>query len=126
MKIIIVDDNRSFLDMTTRFLQTLPHAPTVLTAHTGSEALAILEQHSVELALLNFRLPDTNGFDLARRIRALASDTHILVITIHYATEYQTAALAVGVNGFASKDDIGEYLPGIIDGLLACSPESSD
>lgn len=126
MNIIIVDDNRSFLDMTTRFLQTLPQAPTILTAHTGSEALVIVAQHAVDLALLNIRLPDINGLDLARRIKAQSPHTHILIITIHYATEYQTAALAIGINGFASKADIGEYLPTIIDSLLTYSAESRD
>ena len=47
------------------------HGYTVIEAHTGEEAVEFTKQHRPDLILLDVNLPDFNGFEVCRRVRAM-------------------------------------------------------
>lgn len=69
MKILIVEDSRSNLQVLTQYAQAFGAA--VVPAETGSAAVAAFAAESPDLILLDVVLPDFDGFEVARRIRAL-------------------------------------------------------
>lgn len=65
--ILIVDDEQEIADLVELYLRNENY--TIHKAYTAQEALAILEQEKVSLALLDIMLPDMDGFALCQEIR---------------------------------------------------------
>jgi CheY-like chemotaxis protein len=75
----------------------LDEAPTV------AEARAILADHDVDVALLDVRLPDGNGLDIAADLRANGSRARVVIISASVLPVERARALASGADGFLGK-----------------------
>jgi CheY-like chemotaxis protein len=67
-RVLVVDDNHDASDMLGMLLHSLD--ATVRTAHSGPEALEILDEFEPEIVLLDIGMPFMDGYEVARRIRA--------------------------------------------------------
>jgi signal transduction histidine kinase/ActR/RegA family two-component response regulator len=67
-RILIVDDNEDAAETLSELLRFEGHE--VVTAHTGVDALRIVERYRPQVALLDIGLPDISGHELAQRLRA--------------------------------------------------------
>jgi len=76
----------------------------VAVAGDGKRALEILEEEEVDLVLLDIQLPEMNGFEVARRIRASGhADLPIIAATALSGADVEKACLAAGMNGYLRK-----------------------
>jgi DNA-binding NtrC family response regulator len=74
----------------------------VLEAETGQAALDRL-QDGVDLVLLDFRLPDTDGLDLLKKIKKLDSDTLVILMTAYSSIDSAVEAIKQGAYHYANK-----------------------
>ncbi len=86
-------------------------------AFTGSEAMAAVESESFDIVFLDLMLPDTNGYDICRKIKGRPESraTPVVVVTARLADENRAKSAEVGANGFIPKP----YTPGQIFEALA-------
>lgn len=118
---LIVEDNtlmRKTLADTLR--SSFPEAD-IHEAVNGKEALETSEDASPEVILMDIELPDANGLDLTRRIKARNPETRILVISLYDGPEYREAAAKNGADGFLSKrtgstEDIDKVVRSLLRG----------
>ena len=68
MKVLIVDDSRMYLAMLDSYVKDMGHE-TILAA-CGAEAIALYHQQHPDLILLDVTMPDMDGYEVARQIRA--------------------------------------------------------
>lgn len=68
-KILIVDDEPNIVEVIRLYVEHVGYEPVVL--YSGGEVIKTVERERPDLAVLDVMLPDTNGFDLCREIRAL-------------------------------------------------------
>jgi len=78
LRVLAVDDNRTNLHILSVFLKKLGHE--VILAENGQEALDRFAEHRPDLVLLDIMMPVLDGFEVARRIKAQASDLWVPVI----------------------------------------------
>ena len=78
--ILAVDDNADNRDLLTRYLERTGH--TVLVAGGGEEALALLEEHSVDVVLLDLIMPGMDGGEVLSRLKDDVTHRSIPVIVI--------------------------------------------
>ena len=78
-RILIVEDNAATRKMMRLVLQAEGYA--ILEAEDGQTAMRVAAAHSPALVLLDCKLPDMDGFEVARRLRAQEPDLHILAVT---------------------------------------------
>jgi PAS domain S-box-containing protein len=78
MKVLAVDDNRTNLHILQVFLKKLGHE--VLLAENGEEAVRRFEADSPDLVVLDIMMPIMDGFEAARRIKAMNRDRWVPVI----------------------------------------------
>jgi DNA-binding NarL/FixJ family response regulator len=97
IRCLIVDDNRPFLDAA-RLLLEREGVAVVGVATTSAEALRLEEELRPDVVLVDIRLGDESGFDLARRL----SGTVILIST-HAQSEYAEEIAASPAAGFIPK-----------------------
>lgn len=79
-RILVVDDNRDAAESLSELLELLGAEAHV--AFDGQGALSGVEQHAPDLVLLDIGLPDIDGYEVARRIRARAGDASPLLVAV--------------------------------------------
>ena len=79
-KILVVDDNRDAADSCAMLLELSGHH--VQTAYTGRRALELAETFHPHAVLLDIGLPDLNGYELARQIRAAPWGRDVILIAV--------------------------------------------
>lgn len=110
IRVIIVDDHRMFREGVRNRLQQEPGIEVVGEAGNAKEALALVPQTSPTLALVDIRLPDLSGIELARILRRQWPEVKILVLTGYDYEQYVRAMARVGVDGYILKDAPQETL----------------
>ena len=86
-KIVVVDDNPASLYATTRILKA--GGFDVIEAGTGTDALAAAENQNVGLIILDINLPDIDGLEVCRRLRARSQTAYLPII--HLTATFVTA-----------------------------------
>jgi PAS domain S-box-containing protein len=98
IKILVVDDNPAALYATSRVLRSAGYV--VREATTGNAALAAARE--ADLVVLDVNLPDVDGFEVCRRLRAAPETAQLPVLHLS-ATFTQTADLALGLEAGADS-----------------------
>jgi two-component system response regulator MprA len=107
MRILIVDDDRSLRDALRRAL-VLGGYDTV-SAADGSDALTQVSEASPDAVLLDVGLPDMDGLEVSRRLRAAGNRVPILMLTARDAIEDRIDGLDAGADDYLVKPfDVGE------------------
>jgi two-component system KDP operon response regulator KdpE len=75
----------------------------VLEAANGTEGLALLAREKPDIVLLDLGLPDTDGLDIIRRIRAGKDHTPILVLSARGEERIKVDALEIGADDYVTK-----------------------
>lgn len=105
-KILIVDDNRiNILLAKTLIEKLLPNAE-ILEAENGKEALAIQSKELPEIILLDIQMPELNGYDVAKQIRANQQPINqpiIIALTAEINQREKEKCLAYGMDDYLSK-----------------------
>ena len=98
--VLVVDDEVRIRDLVRRYLEHEGHH--VLTAGSGAEALEIAAHTVVDLIVLDLRLPDITGEEVAAEIRR-TSDVPILMLTAKVDERDRIHGLEVGADDYVTK-----------------------
>lgn len=121
-KVLLVDDNQTFLSSLRLFLGMLPDMEVVGEAHTGLEAVNQAGKLQPDLALLDIALPELNGLEVARRLQSLPRPPNIVFLSIHDDDDYRAAASSLGAAGYVSKADFVTELFPIVTRIAGDKP----
>jgi DNA-binding response OmpR family regulator len=99
-RILIIDDDTELCALVTRFLNSEGFA--VDRAANGSQGIAMALSGSYALIMLDVMMPDLNGFDVLRRIRA-QSRTPVLMLTARGDTHDRVVGLELGADDYLPK-----------------------
>jgi CheY-like chemotaxis protein len=104
-RVLIVDDDRDTLEIMRIILDT--HGAQTAVAATATEGLAILSAIRPEVVLSDISLPDHDGYEFVRRIRALpvdeGGDTIVVAVSAHVYTAHRERAFDAGFQAFLAK-----------------------
>ena len=100
MKILVVDDDPRLRDLVSLALQRAGH--TVITAADGKLALIHAAREAPDLIVLDIGLPELDGFEVCRRIRA-RSEVPILFLTAHNDEIDRILGLELGADDYVTK-----------------------
>jgi len=98
--ILVVDDDREILKMVGRILELEGYD--VITAASGSSALAIFEERRPDLIILDLMLPGLDGFQILRLIRK-HSEVPIIVLTGRREVVVLRDAVVLGADDYVRK-----------------------
>jgi putative two-component system response regulator len=103
MKILIVDDNEVAQDTLEMALRQEGHE--VLSAANGREALDVLRASQVRMVITDWEMPEMDGLDLCRAIRAEEHHgyVYIIIVTCHDTTEETIEGISAGADDFIAK-----------------------
>lgn len=85
-------------------LRTEPLLEVVGTARDGRQAVELARELKPDLLLMDVSMPDMNGFDATRRVRALDPSLKILILSMHDDEDLVARCLEAGAAGYLMKD----------------------
>jgi DNA-binding response OmpR family regulator len=95
-KILIVDDERDLVDAYVRLLERAGHR--CVGAFGAHEAIELIDADTPDLVLTDLSLPDSNGLEVIRHLRAKSAIIPIIVMSGHNTQGMNEAARAAGAN----------------------------
>src|SRR5664279_5473566 len=123
MKILYIDDNRMLVDSVKKLLGA---TYTVDYASTGRDGLQCALSVQYNLILLDLRLPDMDGLEVCRQLRAAHVSAPILILTVQKDPEMSVKLLNCGADDYITKPFNGEALKARIAAVLRRGPEMDD
>nr|WP_221381083.1 response regulator transcription factor [Actinoplanes polyasparticus] len=100
-KVLVVDDEPNISALLSATLRLVEFD--VRVAETGHRALVVVEEFEPDLVVLDVMLPDLDGFDVARRLRATGSRVPVLFLSARDAREDRIAGLSAGADDYVTK-----------------------
>jgi DNA-binding NarL/FixJ family response regulator len=113
-RVVIVDDHALLRAGTRQILDADARVAVVGEAADVAGAVATVADTEPHVVLVDIRLPDGNGIDLARRLVTEHPGTAVVILSAYDDDHYVQAALAAGVSGYLLKTMPGDDLTGSV------------
>lgn len=103
ISVLLVDDNPTFLRVTTQFLEAHDDVVVVGTADRGEKALSQAKDLQPQVVLIDLAMPGLTGLQTIPRLRRMLPDMGIIALTVMNTNGFRQAALAAGADIFVPK-----------------------
>ncbi len=113
--VLIVDDSKLARIVAGKALAALQPEWQKVEAGSADQALELLDEQPVDIALIDFNMAEKDGLQLAEELRALRPDMPLAIITANIQDEVIARARAVGAS-FVAKPVTNEGLEGFLAG----------
>lgn len=124
VNVLLVDDNPQFLKTARELVAPLPHVDRIDCANSGAEALARAAKWHPDLVLTDLTMPNMNGFEVIRGLRARAAPPRVVAVTLYDSPQYRAAALRMGAEDCLAKRDLGTAIPHLIASMADADEET--
>lgn len=127
VRVLLVDDNASFLESAARFLATERSLAIVGRASSGPEAIDKVDALRPDVVLMDIGMPGMSGLEATRRIKARPGAPRIVMISIHDSAEHRRAAEDAGADGYVGKWEFaGSVMAALAAVLRRVAPTALD
>jgi two-component system, NarL family, nitrate/nitrite response regulator NarL len=116
--VVIADDHPLYRDGVVRALSASGQVEIVGQAEDGRAALAQIQEHRPDVALLDYKLPELDGVAITNAVVRDGLPTRVLLVSAFTDSGVVYQALETGAAGFVSKEARREH---IVDAVLACA-----
>jgi PAS domain S-box-containing protein len=112
LNIIIAEDNAVNMLLAKTIIKRIAPNTHIIEARSGNEALAYCKKNWPDLILMDVQMPEMNGYDATRQIRALQADRNvpIIALTAGNVKGEREKCLAAGMDDFVVKPIVEETL----------------
>ena len=100
-KVLLVDDEEAFVTTLHRRLKSRGIDASV--AFGGSEALASIERNPTDVIVLDLNMPNIDGLEVLRRVKASGADTEVIILTAHGSDAEERLVLEMGAFAHLTK-----------------------
>jgi DNA-binding NarL/FixJ family response regulator len=110
IRVLIADDQRAVREGLAMLVGLADEIEVVGTAANGIEAVQLASELHPDVVLMDLRMPEMEGGEATRKIRAAEPDTHVLVLTTYADDDSLLPALQAGAHGYLTKDASAEEI----------------
>lgn len=103
IRVLLVDEDASVLELTETFLEREDDAIDVSTATSVSEALETVEETEFDAVVSDYRMPETDGISLAATVRDRQPDLPFFLFTGRSGPELEAEIDDAGLDGYVRK-----------------------
>ncbi len=108
-RVLLVDDEEEFVDTLVRRLRKRKLDVQAFTS--GREAVEFLKQHTVEVVVLDVKMPDMDGITTLKEIKKIKPDVEVIMLTGHASMEVAMEGMESGAFDYLMKPiEIDELL----------------
>ena len=118
VRVLLVDNQPDFLESIRFWLTSKGYQ--VMTAKSGEQALRVIKTGRPNLVLLDIMMPEMDGIETLRRIRALSKTLPVIIVTTAFDDGNRFAgAKALGIAGLFTKSGSLTEFHRMLEGALA-------
>ena len=118
-RILIIDDEEGFCKLLKLNLEENEEYEGMM-ATSGEEAIELVKKHKPDLVLLDIRMPGMNGLECLKRIKSIAPDIPVAMVTAIWDAQEGRRALEAGAYDYITKPVDFEYLKTALFVKLFC------
>ncbi|AEV33799.1 response regulator transcription factor [Owenweeksia hongkongensis] len=119
IRLLLADDHAVVRKGLQLFIGYEDNLKLVAEASNGEELLEIIRDNEADVLLLDLDMPKMNGITAIRKIKEIAPDLKIIVLTMHPEDIYGKTALQMGASGYLIKDEEPKKLINAINKVYA-------
>ena len=108
IRVLLAEDQSLVRGALVALLSAEPDIEVIAECATGTEALRLVQEHPIDVALLDIEMPGLNGLDVAKELSG--HPCRCLIVTTFGKAGYVKRAMESGVDGFIVKDTPPEEL----------------
>lgn len=125
IRVLVVDDHPIAREGSRGYLEQDPGIVVVGATESGADAIEMAQTLRPDVVVLDLRLPDISGLEVARQLRVLVPEVKILVLTGYDSLAYRRFLKGIGVPGYLDKSAGGNELVAAVHTLNGGLPYSS-
>jgi two-component system, NarL family, nitrate/nitrite response regulator NarL len=110
VSVMVADDHPLYRQALCEAVAANPLLELVATAADGREALEVVVRHRPDVAVLDMRMPELDGQEVAIRLRQKDAPTRVLFVSEYHGGELVLQALTAGGAGYLAKTATGEEI----------------
>ncbi len=110
IRVVIIDDHAMFRQGVRDRLEREPDIDVVADCESREEGLRLVQELQPDVVILDIRLRQDSGIEVARQIRRHHPGVRILIVSAYDYDQYVRALARVGVDGYISKENSQEEL----------------
>ncbi|CPS34179.1 Possible nitrate/nitrite response transcriptional regulatory protein NarL (LuxR family) [Mycobacteroides abscessus subsp. bolletii] len=114
VRVVVGDDHPLFREGVVRALTASGQITVVAEAENGAGALELIREHRPDVALVDYRMPELDGTQVAAAVRRDELPTRVLLLSAHDDAAIVYRALEEGAAGFLSKESTRTELVGAV------------
>jgi DNA-binding NarL/FixJ family response regulator len=122
IRILLADDHTMVRSGLAAFIRTNPNWTVCGEAEDGRQALASARKLKPDIVILDVTMPELNGLDAARQIKAECPETEILMYTAIEDEDMIRAVFEAGAKSYILKTEITGHLAAALNALAAHKP----
>lgn len=130
LRIVVADDHELVRRGIRDLIQAQRGWKVVGEAIGGRDAIEIVKKMKPDIAIVDVTMPDVDGLQVTRRIRDVARETQILILTMHESDQMVRRVLEMGARGYVLKSDLAAHLvqavKDLANGKIYLTPKVSE
>lgn len=103
IKVLIADDHTLIRKGLKQILDDSPDMRVTGEAETGLQAIQMARENPYDMILLDISLPDKNGIDVLKQLKANNPDVPVLMLSMHAEDQYAVRSMKAGASGYINK-----------------------
>jgi len=123
---VVTDDQTLLAEGLKMLLSKEPDIEVIAVGANGREAMDLVKSLQPEVLLLDIRMPEMDGVEAIRRLRAQGEDVKIIILTTFNDDQYIHEGMALGAQGYLLKDatpaQIAEAIRAVAGGSSVMAP----
>lgn len=109
-RLVLIDDHPIMRHGLAQLIRAEDGLDVIGEAGSARDGLEVIGQLKPDLAVIDLTLPDKNGLELVKDIRALHPSTQCIVLSMHDETLYGERSLRAGARGYVMKEEAADHL----------------
>lgn len=115
--LIIEDHELTRFGLKTAF-EDVEFIGTIYEADSAEKGLELFENNDIQLIIMDLGLPNMNGIDATKKIRAINKDAKIIILTSHNDEKEVINSIKAGANAYCSKEINPQRLVNVVQSVL--------